>query len=307
MDVGLIRSGTIRQAELAIRNSPRSHPARNKLACMLSTHRMSPAVTRVGWFFVATFALTWACQTPGILALRVGITLSGSLMALLALGSAGPSLIALAFVALESGRRGIGAMLLPRANLGWRFALLALLFPAAAHLIGSVVLIALGQYRAAHVVYPPLLPEQMAIAIIAPLGEEYAWRGYAHPRLQARVGPLAASLWVGLAWALWHIPTFFVPAARGTTSIELLLYLLAFLSSSVLYAWLFNVGRGSMLGPLLAHFGIHLDNVFRASASGDGIAPLFATTVVFVVAAVYLVATGRLRRSAVGMHTYSDA
>jgi membrane protease YdiL (CAAX protease family) len=97
----------------------------------------------------------------------------------------------------------------------------ALLLPAAAHLTGSAILHGFGLYHAQHVLYPPLQPEQIAIAFVAPLGEEYGWRGYALPRLQAVCTPVAASLWIGLAWALWHIPTLFVPAARGTTPLEL--------------------------------------------------------------------------------------
>jgi membrane protease YdiL (CAAX protease family) len=214
---------------------------------------------------------------------------------MMAVGSAGPSLVALWFRVLE-GRRTRSSPARAASALHWRLALIALLFPIAAHLIGSALLFGFGQYRAQHVWYPPLQPEQIAIAIVAPLGEEFGWRGYALPRLQAALHPLAASLWIGLAWALWHIPTFFVPAARGTTPIELCLYLVAFLASSVIYTWLYNAGRGSMLGPLLAHFGVHMDNVFRASTMGDGVAPLASTSAVLTLMAAGLVLRGELRR-----------
>jgi membrane protease YdiL (CAAX protease family) len=251
------------------------------------------------WTFVAvTFALSWACQTPAILVLRAGLTPPGFVVLMMAVGSAGPSLVALWFRVLE-GRR---ARIAPDRAAGVRVgqlalvALVALLFPVAAHLIGSAILFGFGQYRAQHVWYPPLQPEQIAIAIVAPLGEEFGWRGYALPRLQAALQPLAASLWIGLAWALWHIPTFFVPAARGTTPVELCLYLVAFLASSIIYTWLYNAGGGRMLGPLLAHLGVHMDNVFRASTMGDGIAPLAATSAVLTLMAAGLVLRGELHR-----------
>jgi membrane protease YdiL (CAAX protease family) len=41
---------------------------------------------------------------------------------------------------------------------------------------------------------------------LTPIGEELGWRGYALPRLQARFGPLWASLMVGLLWAGFHLP-----------------------------------------------------------------------------------------------------
>jgi membrane protease YdiL (CAAX protease family) len=58
-------------------------------------------------------------------------------------------------------------------------------------------------------VFLPLIP----YGIVAPgLAEEPAWRGFALPRLQARYGPLLASLILGLLHALWHTPAYFVPA-----------------------------------------------------------------------------------------------
>lgn len=252
-------------------------------------------MTRVLIYFALTFAVSWACQTPAILLLRAGLEVPGVVLAMLAFGSLGPSLVALWFRVLEGRTPGSAT---PRSSFAlplWQISLIALLLPAAAHGVGSAIAYALGFYSAEHFLYPPLQPEQIAIAIIAPLGEEFGWRGYAQPRLQAVLSPVAASIWVGLAWAFWHIPTFFVPEARGTTNFELCMYLVAFLASSVIYTWLYNAGRGSMLGPLLAHLGIHLDNVFRASKLGDGVLPLAMTSLVLTLTAAALVAQGQLR------------
>lgn len=256
---------------------------------------MSP-FARAWWFLAVAFTFTWACQAPGILLLRAHTTPPPMVMAVLALGSAGPSLVALWFWLLErrslQKERPASGVWCPPAWLIWA---LALSFNPLAHLLGSGVLVLTGQYTAQHVMYPPLLPEQIAIAIIAPLGEEFGFRGYALPRLQSRVSPLAASLCIGVAWALWHVPTLFVPAARGTSTIELWMYLLSFVSGSVVYTWLYNAGRGSVVGPVLAHLGIHLDNVFRASTMGDGVAPVTVTALSMTAIALCLIATGQLR------------
>jgi membrane protease YdiL (CAAX protease family) len=242
-------------------------------------------------FFGATFALTWACQTPGIMAMRSGAQPSGGLVLLLAIGSSGPTLVAVALSALRDGRVGVRSLLRSALSPAWSILAIGLLFPMAAHLIGSAALLLAGHYRASHLVYLPLRPEQIAIAVVAPLGEEYGWRGYALPRLQSSLSPLQASLLIGVMWALWHIPTLFAP---GASLGDLPLYVPAYLASSVIYTWLYNAGGRSMLGPLLGHLGIHLDNVFRAAAMGDGLLPLVSTSAVLVVMAVALVATGRM-------------
>jgi len=53
----------------------------------------------------------------------------------------------------------------------------------------------------------------VAIFVTAVLGavEEPGWREYAQEGLQRRMSVLAASLVVGVFWALWHVPLFFIP------------------------------------------------------------------------------------------------
>lgn len=255
---------------------------------------MSP-LSRAWTFLGITFAFTWACQLPAILVLRAHETPPPIVLGMMALGSAGPSTVALWFWVLEKGahRRA-----LPERR-AWRHShvllwLCALLFNPLCHLLGAATLRLMGFGPMRHLLYLPVRPEELAIAVIAPLGEEFGFRGYALPRLQTRWSPLAASVWLGIAWAFWHVPTLLVPSARGTTPLELCLYLTCYLAGSVVYTWLFNAGNGSIVGPLLAHLGIHLDNVFRASTVGDGVAPLAATAFVMTLVAVVLVATGQL-------------
>jgi membrane protease YdiL (CAAX protease family) len=47
---------------------------------------------------------------------------------------------------------------------------------------------------------------------LAALGEELGWRGFALPRLQSRIGPLSASLVIGVIWAAWHLPYYADPS-----------------------------------------------------------------------------------------------
>jgi membrane protease YdiL (CAAX protease family) len=83
-----------------------------------------------------------------------------------------------------------------------------------------------------------------------PLGEEPGWRGYALPRLEARVGPIRASLLVGLLWAGWHAPLFLI---AGWTSSPLWVYVLFLTGLSLILTWGANVARFGVITPIAMH------------------------------------------------------
>ena len=77
------------------------------------------------------------------------------------------------------------------------------------------------------------------------MGEEPGWRGFALPRLQARLGALGASLVLGVLWGLRHLPLTLTSGdpAEGTFSGW---YQLASAADAVLYTWLFTSSGGSL-------------------------------------------------------------
>ncbi|WP_082663009.1 CPBP family intramembrane glutamic endopeptidase [Thermococcus sp. 2319x1] len=48
-----------------------------------------------------------------------------------------------------------------------------------------------------------------------PLQEEFGWRGYASPRLQANHSALVSSVIIGVLWAFWHLPLNFMSDKAG--------------------------------------------------------------------------------------------
>jgi uncharacterized protein len=72
--------------------------------------------------------------------------------------------------------------------------------------------------------------------------EEPGWRGYALPRLQDRHTPFVATMLLGLAWGVWHVPLY------GPAGFVVPLVLAFF------YTWLFN-RTGSVLLCVLLHGG----------------------------------------------------
>ena len=49
------------------------------------------------------------------------------------------------------------------------------------------------------------------VVFILVIGEEAGWRGFALPELMPRSGKFRSSLIIGILWAFWHLPLFFMP------------------------------------------------------------------------------------------------
>lgn len=101
-------------------------------------------------------------------------------------------------------------------------------------------------------------------------GEEMGWRGYVLPRLQAKYNALIASLIVGVIWAVWHLPKFFGTGLNGEGSFAW--FTVAHLALAVLYTWLYNNTRGSLLLVTLFHasgntFGVFMPAKFAVAGS----------------------------------------
>lgn len=100
------------------------------------------------------------------------------------------------------------------------------------------------------------------------MGEELGWRGFALPRLQARMSALSASLILGLLWALWHLPLY-LTAGHPLSEVFFGWFLLSILADAILFTWIFNNTRGSLLVVLLFHASIATSGLFLASTAGS--------------------------------------
>jgi uncharacterized protein len=93
-----------------------------------------------------------------------------------------------------------------------------------------------------------------------PIQEEFGWRGYALPRLQARFSPFVSSLILGFIWAVWHFPQFLVPPAKtGMFYITpFWSFILTVMAANFVYTWVYNHTGGSILGALVLHTQMNL-------------------------------------------------
>jgi len=82
-----------------------------------------------------------------------------------------------------------------------------------------------------------------------PLAEEPGWRGFAVPRLQATRSPLVSAAVLGVLVAVWHTPL--VISGEGNEVGWIGLATTFFIT--IVYVWLFNRSRGSVLLVMLFH------------------------------------------------------
>jgi hypothetical protein len=209
----------------------------------------------VAVFFVLTYLISWGVWVP--------LALTGTAHPVQKLGTFGPTIAALLLTALLEGRRGlreIGRRLtLWRVPIGWY---LFSLFGTAVVVGLSIALHGLLGGSTANFSEPvPLFPMAVIgfvyVLFTSVLGEEIGWRGYALPHLQARHGALTSSLIIGVVWGLWHLPLFYM-AGDFHRDIPLTPFILQDVALSVIYTWMFNHTRGSLLLPHLFHTASNL-------------------------------------------------
>jgi membrane protease YdiL (CAAX protease family) len=223
-------------------------------------------------YFVLAFAGSWIPFLPLLLArngfgllpftlpgwtvydLIPGLPLTTTLAAF-----TGPTLAAFIVTAATSGAAGLRQLLRRigqwRVGVGWY--LLALLgYPLIYVGCGIITLggaslpTLLAQWSLLFTVY---LPYTVA-DLISTMGEEMGWVGYGLPNLQQRIAPLLAAVTLGVLWALWHLPAYFVTGLLGPFTIGgFAIFIFFCVATRLTWTWFFNKATGSVLLIALLH------------------------------------------------------
>ncbi len=200
------------------------------------------------------------------------------------LGALSSSLAAIVLVLVEGRKGGLRELL--RRFLIWRVGIPWWAFTLLFAIIPSVAALYLFDLLGGPPVdwsgLPPLytvVPMFLMLTIAAGMGEEFGWRGFLLPRLQTRHNALVSALIVGVVWAIWHIPLFFI---KGTSQYDMrtqdglfpvmLGYSAFVIVSSIQFAWVFNNTKGSVLLAAVMHgasnaWGGYID-VYRGHFGG---------------------------------------
>jgi membrane protease YdiL (CAAX protease family) len=174
----------------------------------------------------------------------------------------------------------------PRGPFGYY--LLAIVLVPVIWLIGNLLSRALGT-EVPYFRYPVVDVRLLGMAILfflynfiyGGLSEEPGWRGFALPRLQAKFSPLVSSLILGVIWAVWHAPARFGGIETKSLSDTLLEWVLIVLVT-IIFTWLFNRTRGSILITALIHPAMNTTGNFLTASIGALILLLAFTVFVIV-------------------------
>ncbi len=124
-------------------------------------------------------------------------------------------------------------------------------------------------------------------------GEEIGWRGYALPRLTQRFGLGAASAMLGVLWAAWHLPLFFI-GGTDTTGASFPVYLITVTAISIAMGWLYARTSGSLLLVMLMHSAANNTPHFVPPATPGRVFAVNATMVQWLTALFLWIGAGYL-------------
>ena len=218
------------------------------------------------WIYViATFAWTWLFWGVGIIRGFDMESAEGGIIGLL--GVTGPMIMGVVFTYLtrdRAGRRDYWKRIVDFKRIPAKWYLVLFLFVPILNVLAALIDLLAGGGGAAwgeaarNVLSDPLsIIPSILFASLIPFIEELGWRGYALDRFQEKKSALISSLILGIAWSLWHLPLFFVPgsyqASLGVGTWAFWLFVVGIVPLNVLFTWIYNNTRRSILAVILFH------------------------------------------------------
>jgi len=213
-------------------------------------------------FFLITFIWSWVLWTPLVLGSFKIVPISDKYLSFLTmpiilLGAFGPLVGALFAFREDQGFQGSSVKYLRSfldLRLGWKGYLMPLLILGSSTFIAWFLPELVGDKR-----LPMLLPSIWFfvpyIVFMTFLGggqEEFGWRGYALPLLEKQFGIWYANIILGVIWACWHLPLWFI---TGSNQIYMNFggFILLLIGYSFIFSWIRKVSGNRPFSGLYTH------------------------------------------------------
>jgi uncharacterized protein len=203
-------------------------------------------------FSALAIAFSWVAALPAAL-------FGAAFQPYQTLGAYGPLLAALVVSAASDGRNGIKT-LLHRMTI-WRFGIgtyLLAVFGLVILYLLTVVLSAVLPIQSLSekwiLIFTFYIPALFTTYLINPIGEETGWTGFALPHLQKQFSPWLSAVLLGVVWAIWHLPAYFIPSEIGAFNLAgFAIFILIAVLTRVIWTWVTNNAKGSGIAGVLLH------------------------------------------------------
>jgi len=212
-------------------------------------------------FFIITFLWSWLIWLPlvvvsaGIIPLERDV-LSSLTLPMSILAAFGPAVGAFYCLRTIHGKGAISKYLkgILDFNLGWQAWLIPILMLGGSTWLAWILPELWGESRV-EMLLPSLwvFPPYVLIMILLGGGqEELGWRGYILDLMEERLGAWLANLVLGVVWAFWHLPLFFI---LGTSQhfMPFTGFVLLTIGYSWFLAWVRQISGKRTLAGLVTH------------------------------------------------------
>src|SRR4051812_44202292 len=228
-------------------------------------------------FFFLAYLISWAWWVPLMLGgdvVRAGVGWPTHLP-----GLVGPAIAAVLVTAVVDGRPGLRD--LTRRAMRWRVAPVWWLVVAAMFVLsglGALQALVTGQdvptladftrYTGVGSITPVAVVA--VVFVLNGLGEETGWRGFAVERLLRDHDLRWTALVVGVGWAGWHLPFFWLVESFRSFGPLALGWFVSMLAASVVLAHLYCIGRRSILLVAAWHTAFNFTSATEATGAVVG-------------------------------------
>ena len=220
-------------------------------------------------FFIVTFLWTWLILITCSLLIRTKLIPESLSLPFIIFSAFGPAAGTFFSLRTIEGKGSIKKYLqkFKSFKFGWIVWISIFLVLGLASFIAWIVPELFGLNRLSQ--YMPIyffLPYLVICILFGGGQEEIGWRGYILPYLEKKYGLIIGSLILGIIWAIWHLPLWFIPGSTQSY-MNFFSFILLTIGYSYFFSWIIEKSGNRLLSGPIVH------------GTGNGIIVLFPTLI----------------------------